>query len=119
MNTNEQIKQLPESLQSPVQLQWQSFIDSGVDVSSLPAEVSDALAKVWACSDFVMQTCVRFPQQFLELATSGDLQKSYSDDHYKTSIITELKHNDESELSHHLRVFRRRDPIGGRPRASL
>ena len=111
MNIKEQIKLLPELLQPAVDMQWQSFIESGVDVSVLPSEVVESLAKVWACSEFVMQTCVRFPEVLLELATSGDLLKSYSDGQYKTSIIIDLKHNDDDALSRQLRLFRRREML--------
>ena len=111
MNIIDSIKQLPDLLQSSVEMQWQSFIESGVDVSLLPAEVAESLAKVWACSDFVMQACVRFPETFLELALSGDLLKSYSAEDYKNSIVTELKQDDEEGLSKHLRLFRRREML--------
>ena len=65
MSIADTMKQLPESLQAITEQQWQSFVESGVDVSSLPGEVFDVLPKVWACSDFVMQTCTRFPEIYL------------------------------------------------------
>jgi len=105
------IKNLPDSLQSPVEMQWQSFVDSGVDVSSLPSEALETLPKVWACSDFVMQTCVRFPELFLELALSGDLLKSKSEQDYKNAIVSDLKQGDEEGLSKQLRLFRRREML--------
>ena len=107
MDILECIKRLPDSLQASVETQWQSFAD--VDVSSLPNEVSESIASVWACSDFVMQTCVRFPELFLELASSGDLLKSYPEHHYTNSIISSLNHGDEEGLSKQLRLFRRRE----------
>ncbi|MCK5723830.1 MAG: hypothetical protein KAI84_14950, partial [Gammaproteobacteria bacterium] len=110
MSVADTIKQLPESLQAITEQQWQSFIESGVDVSLLPDEVFDVLPKVWACSDFVMQTCIRFPELFLELA-SGDLLNPYTDDHYKKSIISDLKKNDDEGLSKQLRMFRRREML--------
>ena len=111
MTIADSIKNLPDLLQSSIETQWQSFIDSEVDVSSLPNEVLEVLPKVWACSDFVMQTCVRFPELFLELALSGDLLNSYTDVHYKKSIISDLKQNDDEGLSKQLRVFRRREML--------
>lgn len=111
MNITDHINQLPDLLQSSVETQWQSFVDSGVDISLLPVEVAESLARVWACSDFVMQACVRFPELFLELALSGDLLKSYADEHYKNSIVTELKQDDEEGLSKQLRLFRRREML--------
>lgn len=111
MNINNDIKQLPDLLKSSVEMQWQSVVDLDIDISSIPNDVAEVLAKVWACSDFVMQTCVRYPELFLELAISGDLQRSYVDEHYKISIATDLKQNDEEGLSKLLRQFRRREML--------
>lgn len=111
MNIIDHIKQLPDLLQSSVETQWQSFVDSGVDISLLPVEVAESLAGVWACSDFVMQACIRFPETFLELAASGDLLTAYADEHYKKSIVSELKQGDEEGLSKQLRLFRRREML--------
>ena len=111
MDITDHIKQLPESLQASVEQQWQSFVETGVDVSSLPDEVAETLAKVWACSEFVIQVCVRFPQMFLELLQSGDLQKAYDYEQYNQSIVTELKTGDEEALKKHLRLYRRREML--------
>lgn len=64
MSIADTMKQLPESLQAITEQQWQSFLESGVDFS-LSNEVLEVLPKVWACSDFVMQTCTRFPEIYL------------------------------------------------------
>jgi len=111
MNISEKIKQLPELLQESVEKQWQSFIDTKIDVSLLSNEVLETLPKVWACSEFVMQAAVRFPDMFSELALSGDLLKSYPEEHYKNSIIIDLKSEDEEGLSKQLRLFRRREML--------
>lgn len=111
MNITESIGQLPEILQPAVSLQWQSLQEKNIDLSSLPDEVAGSLAKVWACSDFVMQTCVRFPDEFIELATSGDLLQAYADDHYRSAINTDINYNDDAALSRHLRQFRRREML--------
>jgi len=111
MSMSEHINQLPESLRASVDIQWQSILESGIDVTSVPAAIIESLAKVWACSDFVVQTCVRFPELFLELATSGELVNSYPDDHYKKSIVIHLETADEAALSKHCRLFRRREML--------
>ncbi len=111
MNITEQIKQLPELLQESVEKQWQSFADSGVDVSLIPEDVAKNLPRIWACSEFVMQASVRFPEIFIELVSSGDLLKSYADEHYKKSIVSNLKQADEEGLSKLLRLFRRREML--------
>ena len=111
MDINDSIKALPLQLQEAVEVQWHSFLESGIDSSSIPTEVIESLAKVWSCSDFVMQTCVRFPELFLELVSCGDLVNSYPDEHYKKSITTNLNAADETALSQHLRLFRRREML--------
>lgn len=111
MTVSDLIAQLPNELQPSVEQQWPSFVESGVDVSLLPAEIIETLPKVWACSEFVMQTCLRFPDEFFELALSGDLLKNYEDDFYKKSIDAELVSSDEAGLSQRLRGFRRREML--------
>lgn len=111
MDINKQIELLPELLQSSVTVQWQSFIDSNIDISSLSDQVTIFLAKVWGCSDFVMQTCVQSPELLLELADSGDLLSSYSEEFYKKSILSDPKPTDEASLSKKLRQFRRREML--------
>jgi len=111
MDMSEHIKQLPESFRSSIEIQWQSIQDSGIDVSLIPPCVTESVAKVWACSDFVMQTCVRFPGLLSELVESGDLLESYSGDAYKKAIETDLNFSDEKALSQHLRLFRRREML--------
>lgn len=111
MNIVEYIKQLPEQLKAPVEQQWQSFVETDVNISTLPAEVMETLPRVWACSEFVMLACVRFPEMFLGLVQSGDLTISYDWEHYNQSIITELKQGDEEALKKHLRLFRRREML--------
>lgn len=111
MNIKNHVNKLPDLLQSSVEIQWQSFVESDVDASLLSNEVLDTLPKVWACSDFVMQACIRFPELFLELASSGDLLKPYPDEQYKKSIVIDLKQADEEGLSKQLRLFRRREML--------
>ncbi|MGD8484884.1 MAG: bifunctional [glutamate--ammonia ligase]-adenylyl-L-tyrosine phosphorylase/[glutamate--ammonia-ligase] adenylyltransferase, partial [Thioalkalispiraceae bacterium] len=111
MSIDESLSQLPEPLRPAVEQQWRTLLETGFDASSLPAEVSETLAKVWACSEFVMLSCVRNLQVFLELAQSGDLTRTYDWEHYHQSITSELKQGNEDALKKHLRLFRRREMI--------
>ena len=105
------IKQLPEVIRTHVEQQWDSFLETGFDPSVLPDVVSDSLAKVWACSDFVKQTCMRSPELLLELVNSGDLLNSSSEEYYSQSIAAEFNPGDEDALNSHLRLFRRREML--------
>ena len=69
MNIIEQFQDIPEQLRATVEQQWSSFTEKEVDTSSLPDEIITSLAKVWACSEFVMLTCVRNPSVFMELGS--------------------------------------------------
>ena len=111
MDISNQIKLMPKSLQPSVEQQWLSFLETDIDNSLLPDEVVEILPTVWACSEFVMHACVRFPKMFMELALSGDLLKSYPEEHYKKSIVIDLKAGDEEGLSKQLRLFRRREMV--------
>ena len=108
---NNRIKKLPQSLQHSVEQQWLSFTDAGADVSLLSEEILEILPTVWASSEFVMQACVRFPEMFLELASSGDLLRPYDNEYYNKSIVADLIHGDEEALSKRLRLFRRREMV--------
>jgi len=56
---------------------WQQAAgDAGVHFSPDDAFLS-ALRGVWEASDYVAQSCIRHPKLLLELAQSGDLQRSY------------------------------------------
>ena len=44
MSVADTMKQLPESLQAITEQQWQSFVESGVDINELPCEVAETLA---------------------------------------------------------------------------
>src|SRR3569623_2480077 len=48
-------------------------------LESVPAAVLDSLPRVWAASDFVMQSCVRTPGLLADLIDSGDMLTQYRD----------------------------------------
>ena len=51
---------------------------TGIEVWSPDAGPGDAY-RVWACSDFVAQTCRRHPEWLADLIGSGDLARDYGD----------------------------------------
>ena len=110
MNINSSIKQLPAVLQEAVERQWLSF-EPDIDVALIPDEVAGSLAKVWACSEFAMLTCIRSPELFMELAQSGDLEKQYDDKHLANLIQAQGEPENEAALAKHLRLFRRREML--------
>ncbi|MFK5913608.1 MAG: bifunctional [glutamate--ammonia ligase]-adenylyl-L-tyrosine phosphorylase/[glutamate--ammonia-ligase] adenylyltransferase [Woeseiaceae bacterium] len=104
------LKSLPPSLKETIDNHVASFLKDN-DTSSLPKDIQESLVKVWACSNFVMQTCNQFPDLFFELASSGDLTSSYLDNKYDQLISVEIEKDDESFLFQHVRQFRRREML--------
>ena len=105
------IKALPEDLRVSVEQKWLSYLEACTDESTLPKKVSESLARVWACSDFVMQTCSQHPDVFSELISSGDLLRPYQEDEYRNYIQRGFTEKSENALSQQLRHFRRREML--------
>ncbi|MCB1904775.1 MAG: bifunctional glutamine synthetase adenylyltransferase/deadenyltransferase, partial [Gammaproteobacteria bacterium] len=71
---------LTEQLREEHRNRWQAWLHAAAD-QGLLLEPDDALSKeiehVWEGSDYVAQSCIRYPGLLLELVESGDLQRSY------------------------------------------
>ncbi|MDX1251462.1 MAG: bifunctional [glutamate--ammonia ligase]-adenylyl-L-tyrosine phosphorylase/[glutamate--ammonia-ligase] adenylyltransferase [Gammaproteobacteria bacterium] len=67
---------------------------------------------IWACSDFVAQSCVRQPQMLADLLDSGDLLKPYAPDDYQLKLQAVLAGvRDDAQLKTALRTLRRREMV--------
>lgn len=76
------------------------------------APAPDALARVWAYSDFVAQSCAREPPLLADLHASGDLARPYTSDEYVGRVAAALSGcADESALMSALRKLRRREMV--------
>ncbi len=69
-----------------------------------------SLPKVWACSEFVADSCIRFPVMLKELIESGQLFDSNRRDNYRQQL-SELAIDSEQSLMKALRQFRRREMV--------
>ncbi|MEZ5525538.1 MAG: bifunctional [glutamate--ammonia ligase]-adenylyl-L-tyrosine phosphorylase/[glutamate--ammonia-ligase] adenylyltransferase [Pseudomonadales bacterium] len=110
---------LPEALDRLFHKYWQKFTEAaGADYAEpLKAlagqiELVDQLAKVWAGSDFVAESCCAAPGLLFDLVASGDLLRRYDQQTYidklsdrLASIVT------EEELMRELRLFRQREQL--------
>ncbi|MBX9764034.1 MAG: bifunctional [glutamate--ammonia ligase]-adenylyl-L-tyrosine phosphorylase/[glutamate--ammonia-ligase] adenylyltransferase [Pseudomonadaceae bacterium] len=77
-----------------------------------PAERMDALRRVGAASDFVMQQGVRDPQMLLDLAASGELERSFKVGELCGHLAQALADAaDEDDLGRRLRRFRNRQQL--------
>ena len=68
--------------------------------------------RVWACSEFVAQSCVRDPSMLDELISTGDLHRSYPPQRYHSSMPAALETcATEAELTAQLRHVKRRELV--------
>lgn len=65
---------LPEPLREPAQRRCEALAQL-----DLPADVSDAAARVLVCSNFVAGWCARHPDEFAKLVADGFLTASFAD----------------------------------------
>lgn len=101
---------LPEPLREPVRMALKRFGEQAQHPDSEPVLAS--LPQVWACSDFVIRTCLRYPDLLKELADSGDLQRPYPADGYGMRLRQWMGEVSEAaSLKVALRRFRRRETV--------
>ncbi len=76
------------------------------------ADFVAVLLRVFACSEFVAESCVRHPELLTELLATGDLLADYAPDELRTRLIADLGTcPDEAALAGRLRVLRRREMV--------
>ncbi len=106
---------MPQELQNRVSSQWESFC-SATSIENSPLSSDHLLLKtlqtVWAGSEFVAQSCVRYPNMLFELISSNDLNTTYEKNRYRTTLSKLLtKVTEEAALLEALRHFRRREMV--------
>lgn len=103
---------IPSELQTRIENIREELSPEFLDACRQSAQASESLDRVLACSEFISQTCLRQPQQILDLLQSGDLFESYSAEQM-TQALSEilLSVGDENGLHQQLRLFRRREMV--------
>lgn len=109
------LMKLPEGLADGLLDRWLQFQsdhpERAAELDSHPV-VANSLARVWACSDFVANACVRHPDDFPFLLGAGGVQTPWItgalDKTLRESIDTS---RDEAEAMRRLRIFRRRETV--------
>ncbi|EAR20232.1 bifunctional [glutamate--ammonia ligase]-adenylyl-L-tyrosine phosphorylase/[glutamate--ammonia-ligase] adenylyltransferase [Nitrococcus mobilis] len=81
---HEAVASLPEPLREPVRIALQG-LDSETQRSAAEPVLA-SLPAVWACSNFITRACRRDPKLLEELFESGDLERSYPADGYRTRL---------------------------------
>ena len=107
--------ELPEVLREPLTESWETFVQVSRE-AQFPVPVNPdfttSLLRVWACSDFVAQTCVNDPEVFYRLLASGDLLADYGRGEHRRKLKRALKGvADATALGCVLRDFRRQEML--------
>jgi len=106
---------LPELLREPLTETWETFVQVSKQAHfRVPChpDFTTSLLRVWACSDFVAQTCVNEPAVFYRLLASGDLLADYAGGAQRRKLTRVLKGvSDVTELGRLLRDFRRQEML--------
>ena len=117
MSLNEQVyaelKKLPQSLQEQVSIKLKAYEEkaSFLGVETPKNEAFDkSISKVWNCSLFISDNCIKNPEMIFSLVSTGDLfsierRESYFEYLQKISIET------DKQLSQVLRQFRCREMV--------
>jgi glutamate-ammonia-ligase adenylyltransferase len=102
---------LPEPLRLQVEFAWSDFAAKAGN-RALPAEILDALPRVWAASPFVAGHCSRRPERLFDLADSGRLLRVNRAEEYRGLLRRTLEGvAGEPELMAALRRFRNREMV--------
>jgi len=92
---------------------WEAF-QSALEQNNLEfkpgQELKSVLFRVWACSPMIAHSCVRQPEQFLDMLHNGDLHRDFRPEEYRQRLQQQLlKVADEATLMDQLRDFRHRE----------
>lgn len=109
------LEALPAELRRNLERDWQSFREAAPQDAQRLAKntaLTASLCKVWACSDFVAKTCVRYPAMLAELVDSGHLQARCEAEYFAGRLAAMLADvADDNSLGVALRRFRRREMV--------
>ncbi len=102
---------LPDTLLS----ETQQLLDDWRDVTgdrNIPEAIQTDIPFVFACSEYVARQCIRFPDRFVELFDSGDLDNAYTDQTYTQRLRQgQDSLTSQTELIPYLRRFRHREMV--------
>ncbi len=110
----------PTSLQSLVTRAEETFLEAVRGVSAQaeqqladwPASRREALGRVCAASDFVLEQVSREPEMLLQLAASGLLDRSLQDGEMRCALAEQLDQcSGEDDLARQLRRYRNRQQV--------
>jgi glutamate-ammonia-ligase adenylyltransferase len=109
------LRTLPPPLVPAVERHWsaycQALVEQGLDVT-MDERRRVELCRVWACSEFVARSCIRYPQLLAGLIDSGDLDRCYDDGELGRRVHEAVVGvDDDDSLGQRLRYCRRREMV--------
>ena len=100
----------PEAVQQTLLRDWEKLQQTDEFFTSLDGGFGAQLAKVWGCSEFAAQFCVRHPTQLMDLFQQNRLDVLETPDQITAVIREAFKEiDDENALMRQLRVVRQRE----------
>lgn len=106
---------LTEKLREESDKHWQTWLQTVAEEGlqfKPDVTLSEEAGRVWEGSEYVAQSCIRYPRLLLELAESGDLQRSYVAGEMDALVRGKLAGVSlEAELHQRLRQMRRREMV--------
>jgi glutamate-ammonia-ligase adenylyltransferase len=109
------LKKLPKELADGPRDRWLQFQsdhpERAADFDSHPV-VANSVARVWACSEFVANACVRHPDDFPFLLGAGGVQTPWLPGAFTSALRASIDTaREEAEAMRRLRIFRRRETV--------
>ena len=106
---------LPEALSDHLGKSWEAYVEAAHE-ANLPIprkpDFTTSMLRVWACSEFVAQACIRDPSLLSGLLASGDLLTDYRADEHRQKLAQCLAGvSDEASLKRVLRENRLREMV--------
>lgn len=106
---------LPETLMAAVQRYQADFNQAAAELPAgfaLSETQALELCRVWACSEFVARSCIRYPRLLADLLAGTDLRRRYDDDELRRHVRQTLADvTDDDLLGERLRYCRRREMV--------
>jgi glutamate-ammonia-ligase adenylyltransferase len=111
----QQAVELPASLRELLTDSWEAFTAASHEAQCPVPRNPDftaSMMRVWACSEFVMQTCIQNPALLSGLLDDGNLLADYASGEYQRKLKRVLKDvGDVAALGERLRVFRKQEML--------
>jgi len=106
---------IPDVFSKQAEEYWQAYLESLKEHDIVPPSDTDLihlLKRLFVCSEFAREVCVREPELMNELQHSGDLFRNYQYGEQLAVLVKRVRQvKEQSQLMHVLRVYRQREML--------